>query len=143
MPKKVNRFTYDELSVGQTTGFEFSISKKVIADFARISGDRNPLHSEPKYARMTEFKKPIAHGMIAGALFSRLVGMELPGEYSLYLSQTLKFHLPMFPGQRVCVQGEVLQKIDALKIVIIHTLVRNKKTGELMVDGQGMVRVLK
>jgi acyl dehydratase len=80
--------------------------------------------------------------MIAGALFSRLVGMYLPGTYSLYLSQTLAFRKPIRVGVTVGVTGTVVRKTAALNVLILHTELRDKKTGDVLTDGEATVRVL-
>jgi len=136
------QFTYDELSVGQKASFEASITEQLVSDFAQLSGDHSPLHVDPDYAKTTTFGRPVAHGMIAGALFSRLVGMELPGKYCVYLSQQLTFHLPMFAGDEVIVSGSITHMSDAVRTLMITTEVRNKQSGELLVDGRALVRVL-
>jgi len=143
MFKQAKQYTYKQITVGQKAEFDFKVSAKVVADFIKLSGDANPLHLDSPYAEDSEFKRPLAHGMIAGALFSRFIGMELPGQYSVYLTQNIKFHQPMFYGQKIIVAGEVLQKSDAFKTITISTKVFNKDTGELLVDGQAVVRLLK
>jgi 3-hydroxybutyryl-CoA dehydratase len=143
MSSEPKQLTYDEIAVGARAAFAIEMTAKLIEGFAEISGDANPLHVDPEYALTTEFGRPVAHGMIAGALFSRLVGMEMPGKYSLYLSQKINFHHPIFSGQKVVVSGEVLQKTDALKVVIIRTTIRHEAGGELLVDGEALVRILR
>ncbi len=143
MPSECKQFLYAELAVGQTAEFDFVITDKLVVEFASLSGDQSPVHTDPAYAAQTEFGKPIAHGMIAGMLFSRLVGMELPGKYCVYLSQSFRFHHPMFPGQTILVRGTLTQKSDAFRTVTIAIKIFDKHSGELLVDGEALVRVLK
>ena len=143
MPRESRQYAYDELSIGKKAEFDFVLSPNVIADFAKLSGDSSSLHVDPEYAAGTEYKHPIAHGMIAGMLFSRLVGMEMPGKYCVYLSQALTFHRPMFAGSTLVVSGEIIHKSDAVRSLTITTEVRDKATGELLVNGRALVRVLK
>lgn len=142
MPEKSKQYMYAELMVGQKAQFDFLLTTEVIADFAQLSGDVNPLHTDATYAATTEFGRPIAHGMIAGTLFSRFVGMELPGKYSVYLSQTLTFHRPMFAGDILAVSGEITHKSDATRTITLATKVRSA-SGELLADGLALVRVLR
>jgi len=143
MTNKCAQFTYDELSVGQRAEFSVLIAAEMMADFARLSGDHSPLHTDADFAASTPFAHPVAHGMIAGALFSRLVGMELPGKFALYLSQELKFHKPLFAGDEVVVSGEIIQKVDALRTIEIRTEVHKKSDNTLCVEGKALVRVAK
>ena len=82
------------LSIGQKVEFTEVISESMIEEFAKLSGDYNSHHMDESYARKTRFKKRICHGMLLGSLFSRLIGMHLPGKHSLYFSQSLNFHIP-------------------------------------------------
>ena len=143
MSDEARAASYDELAVGDAASFTVTISESLVREFAGISGDRNPLHVDPAYASETSFKRPVAHGMIAGALFSRLVGMYLPGKYSLYLSQTLRFRAPIFPETEVTIRGKVIHKSDANKIVSVETIAEDAATKEVFVTGEAMVQLLK
>ena len=76
--------------------------------FGQASSDRNPLHFDEGFARETPFGGRIAHGMITAAFISAVIGNELPGHGSVYLSQQLKFRAPVRPGDVVRVEVEVL-----------------------------------
>jgi acyl dehydratase len=77
----------------------------------RLSGDRNPLHSDPAFARAAGFERPILHGLctygIAGrALLHTLCGSD-PGRF---VSMSGRFSRPVLPGDtltvRMWVDGE-------------------------------------
>ena len=74
----------------------FRLSQEDVNTFARISGDQNPVHLDKAYAKNTPYKKPIIHGFLAGSVFSRIIGMEFPGEGTVYLKQNLVFRRPMY-----------------------------------------------
>ena len=74
----------------------FRFSQADVADFARITGDNNPLHLDADYAATTPFKRPIIHGMLGASVFTKVLGTEFPGYGSVYLGQTLEFLRPMF-----------------------------------------------
>ena len=125
---------YDEIRVGQVYSFERTLTESEVQTFAALTGDVNPLHVDPEYGKKTKFGKNVAHGMLAGSLFSTLIGMFCPGEKSLYLSQSLQFKKPIFPGDSLKIQGTVTAKTDSTQIVTLATdiLVRGEKaiTGE-------------
>lgn len=136
----VTEKTYKEIEVGDSAEFSITITQKLIEQFTEVSGDINPLHVDPVYAATTTFGKPIAHGMIAGALCSRLIGTLLPGKYALYLSQKLDFHKPIHSGDEVMIQGKVRQKVDAFQAIIIDITVHVNE--EMVVSGEAVVKVL-
>ncbi|MBI2037807.1 MAG: MaoC family dehydratase [Candidatus Magasanikbacteria bacterium] len=139
----MNKYTFDEINIGDAASFAFPVTEEVVDNFAAFSGDENPLHTNSEYARATEFKGRVAHGMIGGCLFSKLVGVYLPGEYCLYLSQTLQFKKPIFLGTMVEVSGKVTQKVEAFKTIEIETSIKNIETGERMIEGKALVKLLK
>ena len=136
-------YKFVDISPGDEYEFSEQITDRMIADFAKLSGDMNPLHTDFQYAFETEYKGTVAHGMIAGALFSRLVGMHLPGLYAVYLFQTMSFRKPIYPGTHVIVSGKVIQKSEATRSVTIETRVRDGRDGTLYVTGEAQVRLLK
>lgn len=83
-----------KLKVGQTYTKEFNYSQEMVNEFARISGDNNPIHLDPTYAATTIFKKPIMHGMIGAGAISSIIGTQMVG--SIYMSQNLSFRRPMY-----------------------------------------------
>ncbi len=76
--------------------YAFRFSQADVADFARVTGDNNPLHLDADYAATTSFKRPIIHGMLGASVFTKVLGTEFPGYGSVYLGQTLEFLRPMF-----------------------------------------------
>jgi 3-hydroxybutyryl-CoA dehydratase len=134
---------YNDIAVGDRASFEVTVNEKLVDEFSKISGDMNPLHMDEEYARGTTQGKRIAHGMIVGALFSRLVGMHLPGKYSLYLSQTLKFQNPIALGTKVTIAGEVTHKSDAHKTITIRTTAEDTVAKKTLVSGEAIVQLLK
>src|SRR4030095_7327760 len=134
--------TFAEVSVGQRAQFETSIDDATVAAFAALSGDTNPLHTDEAYAMRAGFGRRVPHGMIGGALFSRFVGMHLPGRYSLYLSQSLLFKKPLPLDSTLVVSGEIVQKIEAARAIRMTTKITDKASGATLIDGEAMVQLL-
>ena len=109
MPELGN-FTYDEISIGQTARYSKLVEERDVKLFAAVSGDVNPVHLDADFAAGTPFGEPIAHGMLTGAIISAALAMELPGPGTVYLSQSLKFRLPVKPGDTITVALEVTGK---------------------------------
>lgn len=134
--------TFAEIREGDTAQFTVTIDEALVQKFEDLSGDANPLHMDAEFALGTPLKGRVAHGMLGGAFFSRLVGMHLPGRHSLYLSQSLFFRKPTYLGTAVIVSGTVLQKIESLQTIKIEMAIRNSKTNDILTDGEAMVKVL-
>lgn len=117
-----------------TQGMECTVSKTIthedVESFMKISGDRNPIHHDIEFAKRTFFKKPIAHGLISASLIS--AGLtKLMGEGNLWLSQSLKFSLPVYIGDTVTAHLKILT-IDKNKKCTIETVVTNQKGKEVI-----------
>lgn len=94
-------YHFEDLSLGMSASYTRIISEDDITQFARVSGDNNPIHLDDDFAAKTRFKKRIAHGLLSGSFISTVVGTQLPGPGSLYVSQTLKFRAPVYIGDTV------------------------------------------
>ena len=133
-------YNFDELFVGQKANFFKKIDDALVNDFAKISGDFNPLHMNDEYASTTNFKKRVCHGMLLASFFSQLVGMHLPGKNSLYFSQTLNFRNPCFIDDNITIEGEIIEKKSNMKLITIKTTIYNQD-GKCLIDGIGKVIV--
>lgn len=138
--KKAPYLEYQDIRVGDIYGFERKITRKDVYDFAELTGDFNPLHTDKTYGEKSKFGNNIVHGMLAGSLFSTLIGMYCPGEKSLYLSQTLNFRRSIFPNDKVKVRGEVVGKNDSVKIITIKTEIFRDNT--LIISGEAKASFL-
>jgi len=91
----------EDMEVGLSRSISKTIGDKEIAQFAEVSEDHNPVHMDEDYAKGTMFKGRIAHGMLTSALLSAIIGEQLPGHGTIYLTQNIKFLAPVRPGEHV------------------------------------------
>jgi len=137
---KAANISYSNINEGDVFLFERKISKQDVMDFARLSGDFNPLHVDEDFGKKSPFGNNIVHGMLVGSLFSALIGMHCPGKNSVYMSQTLNFKKPIYHDDIILVRGTVINKNDAVKMVTLKTEILKK--GKIMFDGEAKVKVL-
>jgi acyl dehydratase len=79
--------------------------------FYRLSGDRNPLHSDPKFAALAGFARPILHGLCTYGFTGRALLHGLcGGDPARFRSMSGRFSSPVFPGEpltvRMWVEGD-------------------------------------
>ena len=129
---------YEDIQIGDTDSFTKTITEYDIVQFARLTGDFNPVHLDPEYAKTTPFKERIAHGILSGSIISTVLGMRLPGPNTIYLSQNFKFLLPVKIGDTIKAHVEVVEKRDEKKIIKLKTKVINQHQ-EVVVDGEAVV----
>jgi len=130
-----------DIKIGDIYSFKRFVSEKDVQDFARFTGDLNPLHTNSEFAKKYKFKNIVVHGMLNASFFSTLVGMYLPVKNCLYLSQNLKFHSVLYPNQEIKIVGEIVGKSEALKVLTIRTKIFNSKE-KLILDGEAKVKIL-
>lgn len=127
------------LVVGQKAGLSKRFGPAEVGAFAGLSEDFNPLHLDPAFAASTPFERPIVHGMLLASLFSGLLGQKLPGEGSVYLGQSLSFKQPVFVGDEVRAEVEVIAIRDDKPIVTLATRIFTQD-GALAVTGEAVVK---
>ncbi len=116
------------------------ISDEMIRAFADLTGDTNPVHLDDAYAAGTRFGRRIAHGMIAASLISATLADDLPGPGTVYLSQTLQFKAPVYPGDTITTTVEVKIVRSDKPIVTLATLCSNQDN-TVVLDGEAVVMV--
>jgi acyl dehydratase len=129
---------FDALEVGMTAHLEKAVTQADIRDFARLSGDTNPIHIDPEYALSTRFEGTIAHGMLVGAHISTALATKLPGPGTIFLSQSLRFESPVRPGDRLVTTLEVTHKRADKPVVTLACRVENA-AGQTVVSGEAVV----
>ena len=128
---------FEDLSVGDSAGMTRTVTDEVIQAFAEVSTDSNPVHLDQAYAEGTMFKGRIAHGMLSGAYVSAVIGMQLPGPGTIYLSQSLRFRRPVRLGDVVDVRVTVQALDPARGEVTLSTVC--EVAGKRVVEGEAVV----
>ena len=137
--KKLHGFFIEDLRLNQTEEFEKKITEKDINEFAKLSGDDNPVHTNSDFAKKTIFKQKVAHGFLSASLISMLIATKLPGPGSIYLSQNLKFLAPVFIDDLVRVKVTVEEIEQEKKKVKLQTeCFKNEKK---IISGEAVVLV--
>ncbi|MBQ0042754.1 MAG: MaoC family dehydratase N-terminal domain-containing protein [Lachnospiraceae bacterium] len=103
----MKHYSFEEMTIGMEASFDVIITEHEMEAFRVLSGDENPMHMDENYAKDRGFDGRVVYGMLAAAYYSRLVGMELPGEKCLINEVKLTFANPIYAGERLKVRGEV------------------------------------
>lgn len=128
------------LKVGDTASITKTITDEDICAFAELTGDHNPVHLDEAFANKTRFGRRIAHGMLGASLISAVLGTELPGQGSIYLSQTLQFLGPVYIDDTVTARVTVTKVREDKSIVTLETVCENQN-GETLIRGEALVLV--
>jgi len=91
---------------------EHVVTEDEIMAFARLSGDDNPMHTDPEYAKTHMFGQPVAHGLLVLSIASGLswqLGF-MQGTVLAFRGLEWKFSRPVFTGDRIRVKAKVYQR---------------------------------
>lgn len=127
-----------ELSVGDIASFQKTITEADVYMYAGVTGDLNPVHINSVHAENSIFKERIAHGMLSAGLVSAVLGLQLPGPGTIYMSQSLKFTAPVRIGDTIRAEVEVVEKIEEKNRVKLRTVCLNQG-GDIVLSGEAMV----
>ncbi|MEG1622273.1 MAG: MaoC family dehydratase [Alistipes sp.] len=97
------------IKVGDTYTLAVSFTQEEVIAFAKTTGDCNPIHLDAEFAAKTPFGRPIVHGFLSAAVFSRVFGMLFPGPGTIYLSQEMSFRAPVFTDAPYKAEFEVIE----------------------------------
>ena len=124
-----------DLHVGQKAVRSITLTAKHVDTYAEITGDYNPLHFDEDFTSKTKFKNLVVQGGLTTGLLHALVAMDLPGPGTVFLSQNWKFTAPVFIGDTITAEAEVLS-VHATKPVTQLRLVITRQSGETVLDGE-------
>jgi 3-hydroxybutyryl-CoA dehydratase len=122
----MNEYRWADLRVGLRHEFDVTLTAPMFDAFAALSGDTNPLHVDAAYAVGAGFPGPVAFGLMTSSLYSRLVGVHLPGRYALLQGIDIDFVSPAFAGDTLRVSGEVTYLTDAYQQIQLKGRIVNQ-----------------
>ena len=114
---------FEDFQVGDIYVVNKVFKKSDYSSFSKLSGDKNPLHHDEDYAKLTSFKQIIVPLHLVIAPLSSVAGMVFPGHRSLYLSHEVKSHLPVLFNKEVTYSSKIVEKNSAEKTLLIRTIV--------------------
>jgi 3-hydroxybutyryl-CoA dehydratase len=127
-----------EIQVGDKASFQKTITESDVYLYAGITGDLNPVHINTEHAEQSIFKERIAHGMLTAGFISAVLGLQLPGPGTIYMSQSIRFTAPVRIGDTIKAEAEVTEKMEEKNRIKLKTTCTNQR-GEDVLVGEAMV----
>ena len=131
-----------EIKVGDTAKRSMLVTDEQVDLFARLSGDRNPLHFDEDFARKTKFGRRVVHGGVTAAILNALVAEDLPGPGSVFMEQHLKYTAPVHPGDTITADLVVLKVREDKPIYTVAVRVV-RQDGVWVLEGECVVYVMR
>jgi 3-hydroxybutyryl-CoA dehydratase len=125
-------------NLGDVHKFERYISADDVKRFAEVVGDLNPIHLDAELAEKSFFKKRIVHGAFLAGLISKVLGMDFPGQGTVYISQNSTFKRPVYVDTTVVVEVKVTQVLADERRLVLDTNIFNSE-GKVCLTGSATV----
>ena len=122
----MNSYKFVDINVGLEESISVRVNSEKQDKFLKISGDINPLHTDAEYSKSKGFSDRIVYGMLTSSFFSTLVGVYLPGKYSILQGIDIQFYEPVFIDDILTITGKVSYINEAYKQLEIKAVIINQ-----------------
>ena len=119
-------------AVGARSTWTRTFGADDVEAFATISGDRNPLHFDADFAARTRVERLVVQGGLTTGLFNALVAERLPGPGSVFLHQEWDYPAPVYIGDTVTAEAEVIEARADKPITRLRCVARRQDGTEVL-----------
>src|SRR5437879_2978840 len=123
------------LVVGRRARRSLTLTAEHVKSYAALTGDYNPLHFDAAFAHRTKFGRLVVQGGLTTGLLHALVAMDLPGPGTVFLSQNWKFTAPVYLGDTITAEAEVVS-VHPTKPVCQLRVVIKREDREMVLEGE-------
>ena len=134
--------TWTPPALGTQATWTRTFSAEDVEAFAGITGDRNPLHFDADFVARTRLGRLVVQGGLTTGLFNALVAMELPGPGSVFLHQEWDYPAPVFIGDMVTAEAEVIEVRSDKPITRLRCVAR-RDDGVVVLRGECLVYTMR
>ena len=124
-----------DLLIGQKAERSITLTAEHVKTFADLSGDYNPLHFDQSFTAKTKFKRLVVQGGLTTGLLHALVAMDMPGPGTVFLSQNWKFTAPVFIGDTITAEAEVVSVHETKPVTQLKFKI-TRQDGETVLEGE-------
>ncbi len=118
----------------------YQVTPEVYSAFQTVSGDFNPLHTNRDFATRKGFEGKVMYGNILNAFISHFVGMLLPSQDVMILSQDINFHKPVYLNDEITLKASIDDVSEAVGFISYKLLFFREK--ERVAKGHVQISVL-
>ncbi len=124
-----------DLFVGKKATRTLTLNADHVQTFADLTGDYNPLHFDESFTAKTKFKRLVIQGGLTTGLLHALVAMDMPGPGTVFLSQSWKFTAPVFIGDTITAEAEILSVHESKPVTQLKIKV-TRESEETVLEGE-------
>lgn len=104
----------------------FSVTEEIYDGFIKIFKDKNPLHTDDKFAREKGFTSKVMQGNILNGFLSYFIGECLPLKNVIIFSQEIKYSLPVYLNDNLELVAVVEDWFESVKMVVFKFHFQNQ-----------------
>jgi len=123
-----------QLTVGQKASRSLTLTHEHVQKYAEITGDYNPLHFDEAFAAKTKFGRLVVQGGLTTGILNTLVATDMPGPGTVFLSHDWRFPAPVFIGDTITGEAEILSIHPSKPVTQLKVRV-TRQTGETVLEG--------
>jgi acyl dehydratase len=129
-----------ELAVGdEVAPFSRTVTQEQVNDYADASGDHNPIHLDPDFARSVGLPGTIAHGLLEMGILAEAVS-SWAGSSANLLSLSCRFSKPLLPGDTIICSGTVIS-VDDAGVATLSVAAASDRGDRVLTNGRATVRL--
>lgn len=125
--------------LGDVFRHDIRYTQDQVNDYARISGDTNPLHIDEAAGKASMFGRNIIHGHLSASVFTKIFGVLLYADGHIYMKQNTTFLRPMFVDTDYEAVITVKEIFPEKNRVLYETKVIEKASGAETITGEAML----
>ena len=123
-----------KIHVGQTAHRSLTFTAEHVRAYAELTGDRNPLHFDEEFVAGTKFGRLVVQGGLTTGIIHALVAEDLPGPGTVFMSQEWRFTAPVFIGDTVTAEAEIVSVHESKPVTELAVTV-TRSDGEIVLKG--------
>ena len=127
------------LKIGDEFRHKFSYTQQDVNDYARVSGDTNPLHIDEQAGKESMFGRNIIHGFLGASVFTKIFGSLWYADGHIYMSQSIKWLKPMFTDQEYEAVVKVKEIFADKNRIIYECAVYDVASGDQTIAAEAML----
>jgi acyl dehydratase len=117
-----------------------AVTQDQINAYAEASGDHNPIHVDPDFARSVGLPGTIAHGLLDMGILTEAVA-RWAGGYEQVASVTCRFSKPLLPGETITCTGRVVEIDHSQGIATLELEAVSSRGERVLTNGRASVRL--
>jgi acyl dehydratase len=124
----------------EMTSLARTVTQDQIDAYAEASGDHNPIHVDPDFARSVGLPGTIAHGLLDMGILTEAVA-RWAGGYEQVASVACRFSKPLLPGETVTCTGRVVDVDASTGLATLEVEAVSSSGERVLTNGRARIRL--